>query len=180
MEGLFMKIMPIDISHKVFNKKMMGYDAHEVHEYLQDIANQMESLIQERNTLKETLRDKEMSLIEYRERDQVLKSTIQTATQMAERLRQDAERESNLIINDAQQKADHLISDSKENLRKIYNDISELKRMRMQFEANLRALAQAHLTLMDQGEKYLPQMNLPNHSIVQQDMNTEISPLSSR
>jgi cell division initiation protein len=30
--------------------------------------------------------------------------------------------------------------------------------MRLQFEANLKALAQAHLALIDQGEKYIPQV----------------------
>jgi len=32
----------------------------------------------------------------------------------------------------------------------------------MQFEANLKALAQAHLALLEQGEKYMPQASLPN------------------
>ena len=87
-----MKITPIDIAHKSFGKKMMGLDADEVNDFLQQIAGQMESLIQERNALKEAVREKELSLMEYKERDQVLKDTIQTATQMADRLRQDAER----------------------------------------------------------------------------------------
>src|SRR5437868_6541307 len=98
-----MKITPIDIVHKSFNKKMLGIDAEEVNDFMAQIASQMEALIQERNTLKEALREKELSLLDYKERDQVLKSTIATATQMTERLRQDSEREAKLIIADANQ-----------------------------------------------------------------------------
>lgn len=176
-----MKITPIDIVHKSFGKKMMGIDAEEVNDFMAQIASQMESLIQERNSLKETLREKELNLLEYKERDQVLKNTIATATQMTERLRQDSEREAKLIIADANQKAEIIMRDSRDSLKKMYQEITELKRARMQFEANLKALVQAHLTLLDQGEKYMPQMQLPNMTMASNtDKSTEISPLSAR
>lgn len=180
-----MRITPIDIAHKSFGKKMMGLDAEEVTDFLQQVAAQMETLIQERNTLKENVREKELSLLEYKERDQVLKETIATATQMADRLRQDAEREAKLIIADAQQKAEIITRDSRDSLKKMYQEVSDLKRTRMQFEANLKALAQAHLALLEQGEKYMPQMHLPAHNIVNSNQGTtaqrspNISPLSA-
>ncbi|MDG0817076.1 DivIVA domain-containing protein [Bdellovibrio svalbardensis] len=181
-----MKITPIDIAHKSFGKKMMGLDTDEVMDFLQQIAGQMEALIQERNALKEAMREKELSLMEYKDRDQVLKETIQTATQMADRLRQDAEREAKLITADAQQKAEIITRDSRDSLKKMYQEVNDLKRARMQFEANLKALAQAHLSLLEQGERYMPQMNLPNHNMVNTGnanqtagRNTNISPLSA-
>lgn len=160
-----MKITPIDIAHKTFGRQMLGLDANEVAEYLAQVAAQMETLIQERNTLREALREKELSVLEYKDRDKVLKDTISTAGQMAERMRQDSEREAKLIIADAQQKAEIIMRDSRDSLKKMYSEITDLKRVRLQFEANLRALAQAHLTLLDQGEKYMPQMQLPNTQV---------------
>jgi cell division initiation protein len=176
-----MKITPIDIVHKSFSKKMMGIDGEEVMEFMAQIASQMEALIQERNSLKEALREKDLNLLEYKERDQVLKNTIATASQMTDRLRQDAERESKLIIADANQKAEIIMRDSRDSLKKMYQEITDLKRARMQFEANLKALVQAHLTLLDQGEKYMPQMQLPNHNMTTTNngKSTEISPLSA-
>lgn len=179
-----MKITPIDIAHRAFNKKMMGLDSEEVTDFLQQIAGQMETLIQERNSYKEALREKELTLMEYKERDQVLKDTIATATQMADRLRQDAEREARLIIADAQQKSEIITRDSRDSLKKIYSEVAELKRTRMQFEANLKALAQAHLALLEQGERYMPQASLPNQSFVTTTVSgngksANISPLSA-
>jgi cell division initiation protein len=160
-----MKISPIDITHKDFGRKLMGLDPEEVAGFLQQIASQMEVLIQEKNSLKESMREKELTLLDYRDREKVLKDTISTASHMAEKLRQDADREAKLIIADAQQKAEMITRDSKDSLKKIYQEVADLKRIRMQFEANLRALAQAHLTLLEQGERYMPQMQMPQHTI---------------
>lgn len=177
-----MKISPIDITHKTFSKKLMGLDPDEVAQFLQQVSAQMETLIHERNSLKESLREKELNLLEYRDRDKVLKDTIATATQMAERLRQDADREAKLIIADAQQKAEMITRDSRDSLKKMYNEVTELKRIRMQFEANLRALAQAHLTLLEQGEKYMPQFNLSQQTMApsnNESKSASVSPLST-
>lgn len=176
-----MKITPIDIAHKGFSKKVFGLDPEEVADFLQQVASQMEELIHERNSLREVVREKELSLAEYRERDKVLKDTIATASAMAERLRSDAEREAKLIIADGQQKAEIITRDSRDSLKKMYQEITELKRVRMQFEANLRALAQAHLTLLEQGERYLPQVALPGHDMTEgpNGRTSGVSPISA-
>lgn len=151
-----MRIAPIDIAHKTFHRKMMGFDPDEVMNFLRLLAEEMESLLKERNSLKETLREKELSIAEYRERDELLKSTITTATRMSEKMHVDAEREAKLIINDANQKAEVIVRESRDSLKRIYQDITELKKVRMQFENNLKALIQSHLTMLDQGQKIMP------------------------
>jgi cell division initiation protein len=151
-----MKIAPIDIAHKTFGKKMMGFDPVEVTHFLKGIAEELESLVKERNQMREALREREMAIIEYRDRDELLKNTITTATKMADKIQVDADREAKLIINDANQKAEVIIRDARESLKKIYGEISDLKRIRMQFENNLRALMQSHLAMIEQGHKIMP------------------------
>jgi cell division initiation protein len=157
-----MKIAPIDIAHKTFARKVMGLDADEVADFLRDVADQMEEIIRERNSLKESLRQKDLQIMEYRERDETLKQTIQTATKMSESIRLDAEREGKLIVNDAQQKAELIMKDSRDSLKRVYQEIADLKRTRMQFEINLRSICQAHLSMIDQGHLNMPdpQINL--------------------
>lgn len=151
-----MRIAPIDIAHKTFHRKMMGFDPDEVMDFLRLCAEELESLIKERNSLRETLREKELAIAEYRERDELLKSTITTATRMSEKMQVDADREAKLIINDANQKAEAIVRESRDSLRRIYQEISELKKVRMQFESNIRALIQSHLAMIDQGQKIMP------------------------
>ncbi|MCB0390073.1 MAG: DivIVA domain-containing protein [Bdellovibrionales bacterium] len=151
-----MKIAPIDIAHKTFTRKMMGFDPDEVMDFLRSIADEMEDLIRERNEMRESLREKEMAILEYKERDELLKNTITTATRMSDKLQADAEREARLIINDAKQKAEMIVRDSRESLQKIFSEISELKKVRMQFENNIRAVVQSHLAMIEQGQKVMP------------------------
>ncbi|MEZ4872866.1 MAG: DivIVA domain-containing protein [Bdellovibrionales bacterium] len=113
-----MKIAPIDIAHKSFGRKMMGFDPEEVMDFLRNVSTEMEGLIRERNTLKENLREKELQINEFRERDELLKHTITTATRMSEKMQKDSERESKLIIGDAKQQADLIVSDARDSLKK--------------------------------------------------------------
>lgn len=145
-----MKIAPIDIAHKTFSRKMMGLAAEEVQDFLQSIAQEMENLVREKNQLRETLREKELAIMEYRERDETLKQTITTATKMAEKMREDSEREAKIILNDAEQRAEMIVKDARDSLRKTYEEISELKRIKIQMESAIRGAIEAHRSLLEQ------------------------------
>lgn len=160
-----MKLTPMEIHNHTFTRKLFGFDEAEVRDYLQQIATAMELLAHEKNNLSEITRDREIQVKEYKDKDAVLQHTIATATQMSDRIRQDAEREAKLIVQDAQQKAEMIVRDSRDSLKKMYQEIADLKRTRMQFEANLKALAQAHVALLEQGEKYMPHIGLPQLSM---------------
>lgn len=151
-----MRIAPIDIAHKTFNRRMMGFDPEEVMAFLKVLAEDLENLLKERNSLKESLREKDLAVAEYRERDELLKSTITTATRMSEKMKSDAEREAKLIIVDANQKAETIVREARDSLKRIYGEITDLKKIRMQFENNLKALIQSHMTMLDQGQKIMP------------------------
>jgi cell division initiation protein len=157
-----MKYFPKEIAAKIFDRKMMGFDPEQVEDYLVAIAAQMEAMLQENTYLKSTLKDKELDLLHYKDKEQLLQQTMTHATQTTEKMRQDADRDAKLIVQDAHQKAEVIVKDAKDSLRKMYTEISELKKSKMQFEANLKAMAQAHLSLLDQGETFMPKMRIPN------------------
>ena len=157
-----MKYFPKEIAAKIFDRKMMGFDPEQVEDYLVAIAAQMEALLQENTYLKSTLKDKELDLLHYKDKEQLLQQTMTHASQTTEKMRQDADRDGKLIVNEAHQKAEIIVKEAKDSLRKMYQEISELKKSKMQFEANLKAMAQAHLSLLDQGEAFMPKMRIPN------------------
>lgn len=155
-----MKFYPAEIANKTFDRKMMGFDPEQVVNFLTVIAAQTENLAQQIQTLTEELKEKELQLHEFRDRDNVLRSAITQATKMTDQMKTEAEHEVKIIISDAQQKAETITRDAKDSLRKIYQEISDLKKSRMQFEANLKAMAQAHLSLLEQAEAYMPKMRM--------------------
>src|ERR1700677_219083 len=151
-----MKIAPIDIAHKSFSRKFGGIDPDEVEVFLKDVAAELEDIVRERNQLKEQIREREIQILEYKERDKALKETIMTAHKMTENLRKDAEREAAIILNDAQQRADAIVRDSRDGLKRSYQEITEMKRQRSQFEVALRSLVTSHLELLDRTGGYTP------------------------
>lgn len=159
-----MKIAPIDIAHKTFTRKLGGLDAEEVTAYLKEVADEMEGLIRERNQLKDLVRERDIQMLEYKERDKALKETIMTAHKMTENLRKDAEREAALILNEAKMRADTIVRDSRDSLKKAYQDLTDLKRQKSQFEAALKGLITSHLELIERNNGYLPHVASPNEA----------------
>lgn len=157
-----MRVAPIDIAHKTFDRKFSGLDPHQVYDFLKDVADQMEDIIRERNQLKELVRERDIQIMEYKERDETLKATITTATKMAEQMKTEAEKEAKLIFQDAQQRAEVIVREARDNLKKTYQEITELKRVRMQFEANLRSLIQSHQSMLDQGRVFMREPQIEN------------------
>ena len=160
-----MKIASIDINRKTFNKKIMGLDPAEVRTFLRAISEEMERLTRERNNLKDRLREQERSLQEHKERDKLLQDTMTTVTKMSERIKEDAHREAELIVEEARQKAEAVQNDSRDSLRRLFADITELKKIRMQFENNIRAITQSHLQMLGQARKIMPDPEIPDNVV---------------
>lgn len=160
-----MKYSPKEIAVKTFDRKMMGYDPDQVENFLVTVAAQLENALNENHLLKEALRSKELEILGYKDRDQLLQQTMTQTTQVTEKMKNDAERDCKLIIQEAHEKASLITQDAKDSLKKIYSEIAELKKNKMQFQANLKAMAQAHLALIDQGEHFLPQFQIKDIDI---------------
>ena len=133
-----MRVAPIDIAHKTFGRKIYGLDTEEVYDFLRDIADEMEEVVRSHNQLEEKLKEKERSLGDLKEREESLKQTLQTASQMSERMRSEAEKEAELIVRDARQRSEIIIKEARDSLRKMYQEINDLKKSRLQFEAGLK------------------------------------------
>ena len=144
-----MKVTPVDIHHKTFSTQALGYSKSEVNQFLQEVSRELEGVMLERNQLKETIRERDLSIIEYKERDKILNETIATASKMADRLQEEAKKEASYIIKQAELNAQAMVEDTKEQLKNMYREIMELKKLRTQFDANMRALATAHLEILE-------------------------------
>lgn len=162
-----MHLLPHEIAQKLFTKRMMGYDLQEVTDFLYSVSAQMQEIAQERDHLKAQLHDKEKQLFEHKEREKLLKDTITTAGQMAERIRMDAERESKMILQEARTKAEFITRDARDSIGRQFEEITNLKKQRIQFETQLKALIQSHLELIQQNSKMVRNPVIANPQITE-------------
>lgn len=151
-----MKLSPTEVQNHKFNKSFRGFDPMEVAVFLKRISGEMQSLMDEHQALKRKQKQTEVELQEYKEREDLLKKTLANATKMSDRIKEDSDREAKLIISDAQHKAEMITRDARDSLKKIYSDISELRRVRLQFENSLKAILSSHVTMLEQGRRTLP------------------------
>lgn len=135
---------------------MRGFDTSEVQSFLSKVTREFSVAFEDYQETKKTLKKTEVELQEYKEREDLLKKTLSTATLMSDKMKTDSGREAKLIVSDAHHKAEMITRDAKDSLRKIYQDISELRRVRMQFENNLRAILTSHMTMIEQGQRTIP------------------------
>lgn len=144
------------IQTKKFSKKMRGFDTAEVQTFLTRVTRELSVAFEDYQETKKTLKKTEVELQEYKEREDLLKKTLSTATLMSDKMKTDSGREAKLIVSDAHHKAEMITRDAKDSLRKIYQDISELRRVRMQFENNLKAILTSHMNMIEQGQRTIP------------------------
>lgn len=144
------------INTKKFSKKMRGFDPVEVTIFLKQMARGFEKSFEGHQEATKRLKQVEVELQEYKEREDLLKKTLANATEMSTRIQDDSSREAKLIISDAHHKAEMITRDAKDSLRRIYQDISELRRVRLQFEHNLKAILNSHIAMLEQGQRTIP------------------------
>ena len=134
-----MTLSPDDILTKTFNKKVLGgYKASEVKDFLQSLAMELEEKNQREEELLSKLQEKEESIKEYRNREAILRDTIASASKIAARIKQDAEKEAHFILESAKQKSDLLVKEAKNSLKTAYRDLSDLKRIHIQLKKHLK------------------------------------------
>lgn len=114
-----MKITPLDIRQKTFEKKIRGYDKDEVAGFLGYLSQEWEKLVEEKNALKVKYEQAEKEASKLREVEQSLFKTLKTAEDTGASIIEQANKTAELILKEAQMNADALNAESKGNARSI-------------------------------------------------------------
>lgn len=144
-----MRITPLDIQQKQFPMRFRGFDVEEVYAFLEVIREEMEELLRENASFKESIHMAETNAKEYRDMETTLRETLMTAQQMVEDYKVNARKEAELLIKEAELRADTLIKEAQENVIKIHEDIVDLKGIRRHFKEELKRLIENHLRMVE-------------------------------
>jgi cell division initiation protein len=144
-----MNITPLDITQKQFRKVFRGLDGEEVEAFLGLVAAEFEALVKDVVALREDHQRKAEEIAEYRSRERVLQETLVTAQRASQEIRDAARKEAEITISDAELQAEKIVQAAHTRFLRIVDDINELKRQRVQFEANVRTLVESHVKLLE-------------------------------
>lgn len=150
-----MKISPLDIRKQTFRTAFRGADSEEVRVFLDLVATEYESALQENAQLAERLHHCEDRLVEYRELDQTLRNSLLTAERLSAEAKESAQHEGEIIIQDAEWRAKQMLEDARERLGRLAEEIRDLQSKKDSFSQHLRSFLQAQMDLLDRNEDYL-------------------------
>ena len=155
-----MELSKDSIVSKHFSKKIIGgLSEFEVRDFLHVLAEEIRHLSQINCLQKKKIQEQEELVKDYRDREHILKESIQSAEKWAEKIRKEAETNSSLVLEKAQNKSEGLIQEARHSLQTVYNDILDLKRIQLQFKTGLKAALQVQMDLLEQDPVFSPALN---------------------
>src|SRR5919106_807369 len=133
-----MRITALDVRQQQFSKRFRGFDRHEVEAFLEDVAEDYESVVRENTLLKEQLAVLEERTRNITEHERTLQDTLVTTHRLTEEMKNSAKREAEMILREAEMRADKLVEEMRTEEARLKQDVTALKRMRHQLVEELR------------------------------------------
>lgn len=162
-----MALTPNEIVHKEFDTKFRGYDADQVNDFLDVVVAEFETLIQENTRLKSELGVAVEKNEYFAQIQESLNSSIVVAQEAADRLKQNARKEAELILIEA----NNHVNEANIHAQNLLEESEQLKTQGQAYRNNLEKLVREQLDLLQShdysklfGEaKTMEDMELPGH-----------------
>jgi cell division initiation protein len=154
-----MNITPLDIQQQRFKTRFRGFDVREVDAFLEQIAGAVESLQRANTNLQEEVRRLELEIQGHRKREETFKRALLNSQKVLDQMKDNARKSAELIIAEAEVKAEKILNKAHNRLAQLHEDISELKRQRMQIEVQIGSIIEAHSKLLEISKESTKEMD---------------------
>ena len=148
-------LTPLDVRRFEFGRSMRGYDPARVEEFRQQVADELERLTRVNQDLESKSKGFNEQLRAFKERDKALNDALISAQQLRAEIREQAEREAQLILREARAEAERMQETMKGELRDLRDQLAGLERARRGYLAQLRVLVERQLAEIEAAETAL-------------------------
>jgi cell division initiation protein len=143
-----MKITPLEIRQKTFERTLRGYDKDEVNAFLQSLSQEWERTQDEVKELKTKFDAAEREVVKHREVENTLYRTLKTAEDTGASVVEQANKSAELMLRESQIKSDAMVNEAKSKARNIIEDAEQTaKQLVDEMEDKLRGLADQYKTM---------------------------------
>lgn len=133
-----MKITAMDITNKEFKKSIRGYSAEEVDEFLDEIAEDYETLYKENSSMKEKMVVLSEKIEHYAKMETTIQNTLLLAQNAAEQSKHSAQKEADMILKSANEAAQRIADKAHNDVMRINDDYERLKQEFIKFRAKFK------------------------------------------
>lgn len=149
-------LTPLDVRRYDFGKALRGYDPERVNQFRDQVAEELERLTRVNQDLDNKARGFHEQLRAFRERDKAINEALISAQQLRGEIREQAEKEGQLVIREARAQADQLLDEARNEVRRIEDQLASLDRARRAYLAQLRVLIERQLSEINAAEQSPP------------------------
>lgn len=135
----------LDVRRYDFGRALRGYDPERVEQFRTQVAEELERLTRLNQELEGKARNFHEQLRAFRERDKALNDALVSAQQLRAEIREQAERESQLLIREAQVESERQMEFARAELTRMEDAILALDRTRRAFIAQMRVMVERQL-----------------------------------
>lgn len=156
-----MKITPLEIRQKSFEKAFRGLDKDEVQAYLTSLSQEWEKTLDENKELRIKLEASEKEVEKLREVENSLFKTLKTAEDTGASMIDQAEKAAQLHLKESQINAEALLNDAQTKARNTIEEAEMQARQTIDnMEAQLKSLGQAYKTLENYKEDLISNIRM--------------------
>ena len=138
-------LTPIEIHNKEFPTKFKGYDPEEVNDYLDEVIRTVEQLIRENKDLEKRVKFNEEKVSYFNSIQETLNKSIIVAQEAADRLKENARKDAEIIIFEAEKEA-------AEKATEINRETDALKKETRMFRQRLQIMVESQLEMIKNEE----------------------------
>ena len=148
-------LTPLDVRKKKgdFRRVMRGYDADAVDNFLDEVVARMEELVRENQALASKSAQMTEAIADYRERERAMNDALVSAQQLREGMREQAQRESDLVLREARAEGERIVADAKRQVTFALEALRRVQAQRVRFLRLFRALVERQLSELEQEEE---------------------------
>ncbi len=154
-------LTPLDVRRYEFGKALRGYDPERVNQFRDQVAEELERLSRLNQDLDAKARGFHEQLRAFRERDKAINDALISAQQLRSEIREQAEKEAQLILREARADADRVSQEVRSEIRRLQEQLVSLEQSRRAYLAQLRLTAERQLSEIQAAEEaHISEANL--------------------
>ncbi len=143
-----MKLTPLEIKKQNFKTKVRGFDPAEVETFLEMVANEYETVLNEKNQFREEVVKLKTQLKDYQQVEKTLQDTLMNAQETVSQSKENSKREAKIVLREAELKAERILDEAREKLDKMKNELSILRAQKESFAQRLKHLLESQIELI--------------------------------
>ena len=136
---------PVDVRRKELKRSMRGYDIEQVELFREQVADELERVTRINQDLEAKAKHLHEQLRTFRERDKALNDALVSAQQLRSEIREQAEREAQLILREARAEGERLVDAARSEIDRLQREVESLERARRAYLTHLRTIVERQL-----------------------------------